>query len=72
MSEISLETQIACVVRELKIRESVYPQWVRSGRMKAETAAEEIERMQAVLATLRSLQAGVTANDYRSKVRRLN
>jgi hypothetical protein len=28
---ISLDDQIACVAHELKIRENVYPQWVRSG-----------------------------------------
>jgi hypothetical protein len=45
---ISLEDQIRCAARELKIRQSVYPRWVRTRRMKQGTAEEEIARMAAV------------------------
>ena len=53
---ISLDEQLACVKREIAIRENVYPQWVRSRRMKQDVADSEIARMKAVLETLKSLQ----------------
>jgi hypothetical protein len=48
----TLAEQIMCVRRELAIRKSVYPQWVKSKRMKAEAADHEIACMQAVHDTL--------------------
>ena len=53
---VSLEDQIKCVAREIKIRQTVYPQWVRTGRMRQDTADVEIARMTAVLETLKGLQ----------------
>lgn len=49
---VSLDDQIACVKREIGMRERVYPRWVEQGRMKAEAAAKETANMKAVLATL--------------------
>jgi hypothetical protein len=52
----TLQAQILCIRRELAIRKSVYPQWVKSKRMKAEAAEREIACMQAVHDTLVGLQ----------------
>lgn len=51
MSE-TLETQIACVRRELKMRKLSYPLWVMNGRMQQKTADHELSAMQSVLETL--------------------
>lgn len=55
MSEVSLQDQIKCIRRELAMRESAYPKWVRAGRMKQENADRELARMTAVLGTLQRL-----------------
>jgi hypothetical protein len=55
MPDISIQAQIQCVERELRMRLRVYPHWVADGRMRRTTAEREIARMEAVLATLRSL-----------------
>lgn len=52
---VSLGRQIACVEREITMRERVYPGWVDKGRMTNATADQEIAAMKAVLATLKSL-----------------
>ncbi|HUC70346.1 MAG TPA: hypothetical protein VMS01_04060 [Stellaceae bacterium] len=44
--------QIACVKREIALRERVYPKWVAGGRMKQEAADRELTTMRAVLATM--------------------
>lgn len=54
-NDITLEQQIACVRRELKMREKVYPRWVLEGRMTQEKATRETLSMHAVLATLEAL-----------------
>ncbi|OGV45827.1 MAG: hypothetical protein A2017_18170 [Lentisphaerae bacterium GWF2_44_16] len=53
---VSIERQIACVKREIKMRENVYPKWVLSGRMSVETSKEEIEAMKGVLETLQEVE----------------
>lgn len=53
-----LATQIKCVQRELKLRRSAYPAWVRNSRMRQETMDKEIAAMEAVLETLQGV-AGV-------------
>jgi hypothetical protein len=53
---ITLADQIACVARESKIRENVYPQWVRQQRIKHDVADLELARMAAVLETLTALR----------------
>ncbi len=52
---ITLADQIACVEREIKMRERVYPTRVALGRMTEANARKEIHRMQAVLETLQKL-----------------
>ena len=54
---VSIEEQIASVEREVRMRESAYPRWVEQRRMTVKTAEHEIACMQAVLTTLRRLEA---------------
>lgn len=54
---VSIEEQIASVEREIRMRESAYPRWVEQRRMTVKTAEHEIACMQAVLTTLRRLEA---------------
>lgn len=53
--EITLEQQIACVRRELALRQRVYPKWVSAGRMKQADADKELAAMQAVHDTLSAI-----------------
>lgn len=48
---------VACVTREIKMRERVYPTWVQRGRMTSPKALAEIATMKAVLAVLELLPA---------------
>jgi hypothetical protein len=52
MSIPSLDDQIACVTREIALRERVYPKWVETGRMTKQKADHEISAMKAALGTL--------------------
>lgn len=45
---------IAEVERELNLRARVYPRWIESGRLKQSTADEQVRRLEAVLAALRT------------------
>lgn len=47
-AEITTEDMIACVKREIAMREKVYPGRVAAGRMTHEGAQIEIRRMQAI------------------------
>lgn len=51
-SDVPLSDQIACIKREIAMRERVYPGWIERGRMKPVQAALEIRRMRAVLKRL--------------------
>lgn len=51
-----LADQIACVRREIAMREAVYPRRVHAGKMPERMARREIETMKAVLETLCDLQ----------------
>lgn len=53
---VSLEKQIACVRREIAMRERTYPKWIVGGRMSKAKAVEEMLLMKAVLETLVGLQ----------------
>jgi hypothetical protein len=55
VSTKTLAEQIACVKREIAMRERVYPRWVAAGKMKDSQASHEIECMRAILATLEAL-----------------
>ena len=56
-ARVSLEVQLACVRREISMRERVYPRWVATEKMTQKKADEEIAAMRAVLETLLELQA---------------
>lgn len=51
----SLVDQLSCVRRELALRRSAYPGFIRNGRMTREKAQHEIECMEAVEASIRKL-----------------
>jgi len=59
MADITIDEQIACVRRELAMRQRVYPKWVAGGRMKQADADKELERMQAVHDTLSDVKRGM-------------
>ena len=52
---IPLRAQVSCVLREIRMRERVYPRWVADGRMSGEQSKSEIACMYAVLTTLNDL-----------------
>lgn len=52
-----LTAQIASIERELKFRARVYPRFVEQGKMTAAQSKHETECMQAVLETLRKVEA---------------
>lgn len=49
---VSLDRQIECVEREIRLRGRVYPRWIKAGKLNADAAQEEMESMHAVLETL--------------------
>jgi hypothetical protein len=51
----TIQQQIACVQREIRLRQRVYPKRIRAEFMTAAEAAREIACMQAVLSTLQAL-----------------
>jgi hypothetical protein len=53
----NIAEQIKCVIRELGMRQSVYPRRIAAGKMKQDDAKREIETMHAVLQTLRRVEA---------------
>jgi hypothetical protein len=54
---VSLERQLECVRREIRLRRQVYPNRVFQKRMSQRKADEELAVMQAVEATLAKLMA---------------
>jgi phage gp16-like protein len=58
---VTLDEQIACVRRELEMREHVYQRRILSHKMTQKTADREMSHMQAVLATLLSLKEKTSA-----------
>jgi len=54
--QVTIERQIAEVLREISIRRDVYPKWVRSGRMKQDEAESRVAAMEAVKATLEKVR----------------
>ena len=51
----SLAEQIACIDREVRMREMVYPKLIGKGRMSEQAAAHELACMRQVARTLRAL-----------------
>lgn len=54
---IGLPEQVACIQREIAMRERAYPRFVHKGTMTQAKADKEIAAMRAVLATLKGLSA---------------
>lgn len=48
----TIQQQIQCIEREIRMRDQVYPRRVEDGKMKQEQADREINTMRAVLGTL--------------------
>lgn len=57
VADVTLEQQIECIERELRMREQVYPRRIEAGRMTRDQADRELLCMRAVLDTLRRLLA---------------
>ena len=55
--DFSLEEMKACVEREIRMRERVYPRWVQNGKMSQNKADTEIACMKAVLRRLSSISS---------------
>jgi hypothetical protein len=53
---VPLAEQVACVQRELKLRQRAYPRLVAGERMSQASAEREIRTMEAVLETVRLLE----------------
>lgn len=53
-ANVTTADKLACVEREITMRERVYPRWIDAGRMSKQKAAQEIAVMKAI------------AEDYRS------
>ena len=69
---ITLDDQIKCVEREIAMRQRVYRKWVADGRMDKDNAAQEVERMTAVLRTLTVLRRRCEQlDDIATKLQRL-
>lgn len=49
---VTFDEMYACAVRELRMRESNYPKWVRAGRMEQDKAEKQILFQQAIVAHL--------------------
>lgn len=53
--KVPMTDQVACVNREIAMRERAYPKWVTAGRMTQKKAEQEIRAMKAVQETLLEL-----------------
>lgn len=58
--DVTIAEQVACVDRELGMRNRVYPRWVKAGKLTQTAADLEISRMTAVRWTLRRAQIELT------------
>ena len=53
MKKVSIDDQIKCAERELDMRQRVYPNLVRNGKITEATAEKEVTAMFAIIDTLR-------------------
>lgn len=58
--DVKLAQQIACVEREIEMRERVYPRWVAADKMTQAEATRELRSMRAVLTTLQACDDTLT------------
>lgn len=61
----SIEEQIACVKREIGMRERLYPRWVVMRKMSQAKADEELDAMKAALGTLERISGMVREAELR-------
>lgn len=54
MADFSHQELLACVQREIGLRERVYPRFIQSGKIKADKAEYELAAMRAVLEKLKA------------------
>lgn len=54
---VPIDEQIACVEREIRMREQVYPRWVQAKKLTQATSDKQIAGMKAVLETLQQVKA---------------
>ena len=59
-AEVSIEDQIACAEREVRFLRRVYARRISEGKMTQVLADKEIAGMEAIVATLQSLQPART------------
>ena len=59
-----IEEQIQCAERELAMRKSAYPKWIRSGRMTQAKADHEIRVMAGIVQTLKKLEGCISASEF--------
>lgn len=57
-SGYSLSEQIACVEREVRMREKLYPVWILKNKMTQAVADRQINCMRQVLRTLQAMING--------------
>lgn len=62
---VTMNDMVTCVIREIGMRQRVYPKWVKENRMKQDAATREIEAMKGVLEYL--LDADITSFKSRTK-----
>lgn len=55
---VPILAQIEVAERELKYRLKVYPRWVDAGKISADTAAQQLRGMRAIVDTLQRLHRG--------------
>ncbi|HRE42763.1 MAG TPA: hypothetical protein PKY87_02205 [Terricaulis sp.] len=55
-AHVAIPEQIACVKREIAMRERCYPRWISKGTMTPGKADAELAGMRAVLKTLEGLR----------------
>lgn len=53
---VSIDNMASEVRRELAFRDRIYPRWVSQGKIRADTAAMQIDRMAAILEALEELK----------------
>lgn len=58
MTVYTVREKMNCAMRELRMRESVYPRWVEKGRMTPQKADLEIKLMTAIVEDYRALYVG--------------
>lgn len=55
----TIDEQISCAVRELHMRQRLYPEWVEQKRLKPHVAENELKVMAAIVETLERVRDGL-------------